>query len=377
MNNGELSLDELDALREAVSIGSGAAATAVSGILDADTRITAPQITVCRAGDLPLEELEPVFGVEIEYIEGLEGKNLLLLRQGDVQGIVRRMTGTPVEDGFVLDEMAESCVREFMNQMMGASATALAEILQRATNITTPRSFEVQDLESLRQTYFGHADAAVAAVRLVITVEGVLDGTFFQIMPLPFAKTLAGALLYGPDAWPEGDTAPCGTEDVEPEAGVEPTMDTETSAVSQKAGQIAPAPPTAPVSVDIPPTVPPAADGARLRPAPAAWRESAPPYHVPGAAEPQNLNMLLDVQLKATVELGRARRKVSDVLSYGEGDLIVLERGAGEPVDLFVGGVLVAKGTIVVVDGDFGFRVDKIYARPWLRRNSSAGICPV
>ena len=343
MDNEKLSAAELDALRKAMGIGYDAAATTVTEMLDAKARIAAQQITVCPLGEVPLAELEPAFGIEIEYSEGLKGKNCLLLKQSDVQSIVCRMMGTPVESDFVLDEMSESCIREFMSQMMGGSVTALAGALKRAINIAMPLPFEVQGVGSLSQQCFASGDETVVLVRLAFVLEGVLDSLFLQVMPLSLAKTMAAPLLPAP--------AP---------------------AAAPSAGKAAAAP-AAPVQARQSAPAPAANPGAR----PAAAQKAAAAPQAQTVQEPKGLDMLLDVPLKATVEVGRTRRKVADVLTYGKGDVIVLEQGTDEPVDLFVDGVLVAKGSIVVVDGNFGFRVDKVCSRPRLRPDPSMGGRPV
>ena len=79
-----------------------------------------------------------------------------------------------------------------------------------------------------------------------------------------------------------------------------------------------------------------------------------------GGNLPPNYELLLDVQMTLTVELGRTTKYVKDVLSLGEGSIIELDKLAGEPVDLLVNGKLIAKGEVVVIDENFGVRVTDI-----------------
>jgi flagellar motor switch protein FliN/FliY len=80
-----------------------------------------------------------------------------------------------------------------------------------------------------------------------------------------------------------------------------------------------------------------------------------------GAAQlPPNLELLLDVQMALTVELGRTKKYVKEILSLGEGSIIELDKLAGEPVDLLVNGKLIARGEVVVIDENFGVRVTDI-----------------
>ncbi|MDH4200298.1 MAG: flagellar motor switch protein FliN [Spirochaetia bacterium] len=75
---------------------------------------------------------------------------------------------------------------------------------------------------------------------------------------------------------------------------------------------------------------------------------------------PSNIELLLDVQMILTVELGRTKKYVKDILGLGEGSIIELDKLAGEPVDLLVNGKLIAKGEVVVIDENFGVRVTDI-----------------
>ncbi|CRF34670.1 flagellar motor switch protein [Brachyspira suanatina] len=73
-----------------------------------------------------------------------------------------------------------------------------------------------------------------------------------------------------------------------------------------------------------------------------------------------NIGLLMDVTINVTVELGRARLSIKEILSLGEGSIIELQKLAGEPVDLLVNGKLIAKGEVVVIDECFGVRVTDI-----------------
>ena len=74
----------------------------------------------------------------------------------------------------------------------------------------------------------------------------------------------------------------------------------------------------------------------------------------------QNLELIMEVPLQVTVEIGRTRRKVQDILSYTKGSLVVLDKLAGDQVDLYVNGKCIARGDVVVVDDNFGVRITEI-----------------
>jgi flagellar motor switch protein FliN/FliY len=75
---------------------------------------------------------------------------------------------------------------------------------------------------------------------------------------------------------------------------------------------------------------------------------------------PRGLDLILDIPLEVTVELGRVRMLIKDVIELASGSIIELDRVAGEPVDLFVNGRLVAKGEVVVIEDNFGLRITEI-----------------
>lgn len=88
-----------------------------------------------------------------------------------------------------------------------------------------------------------------------------------------------------------------------------------------------------------------------------------PGEHLPVAEADSALRVLLDVPLEITVELGRTRRLVEDVLNMVAGSVIQLDRLAGEPVDVLVNGELVAKGEVLVIDENFGVRITELVQR--------------
>ena len=79
-----------------------------------------------------------------------------------------------------------------------------------------------------------------------------------------------------------------------------------------------------------------------------------------GAQESRNIGLIMDVYMEMTVELGRTRKLIKEILAMGEGTIIELDKLAGEPVDILVNHKLIAKGEVVVIDENFGVRVTEI-----------------
>jgi flagellar motor switch protein FliN/FliY len=87
------------------------------------------------------------------------------------------------------------------------------------------------------------------------------------------------------------------------------------------------------------------------------------PNLMPPRAGPQeagNIGLIMDVSMEMTVELGRTRKLIKEILGMGEGTIIELDKLAGEPVDILVNHKLIAKGEVVVIDENFGVRVTEI-----------------
>ena len=182
---------ELDAIGEMMNISLGSSATAVSNLLDHRVDITTPKVTVVPISEFTLGELEPAIGVEIKYVSGLEGSNIMLLKRSDVKAIVELLMGTEIpEEEFELNELTISAVCELMNQMMGAASTALSDFLGRPVNISTPQSFSLDDLEEIKRERFHSETGMLVAVHFILEIEGVLKSEFVNIMSVELAREL-------------------------------------------------------------------------------------------------------------------------------------------------------------------------------------------
>ncbi len=187
---------EKDAIGEIMNITMGSAATAVSNMLSAKVWITTPTVTIEKAKDLIYPELEPSIHVKIKYIQGVSGENVLVLKQDDVQLILDQLMGLPLEvtDDFEFDEMNISAVCEVMNQMMGASATALSELISTPIDISTPQA-EVSK-ESMGVNPYGiPPEDYVCVVRFKLTIDNVINSEFISVMSIDLAKEMAQKMI--------------------------------------------------------------------------------------------------------------------------------------------------------------------------------------
>ena len=190
---------EKDAIGEIMNITMGSAATAVSNMLSAKVWITTPTVTVVSAKDLSFPELEPSIMVKIKYIQGVEGQNVLVLKQNDVQLILDQLMGLPLEvtDDFKFDEMNISAVCEVMNQMMGASATALSEIIDTTIDISTPEAIVQDNGTTVSSLYDLSENDNVVSIKFNLTIDGVINSEFISVLSLDLAKEMANKMMAG------------------------------------------------------------------------------------------------------------------------------------------------------------------------------------
>ena len=417
MSNDVFRPIELDAIGEIMNISLGSSATAVSNLLDHRVDITTPTVEVVNVEDFSLGSIEPAVGVEIKYVEGLEGSNIMLLRLSDIKVIVDILMGTdtPLED-FVLDDLTLSAACEVMNQMMGAASTALSDFLGRVVNISTPQTFDVYDLDAFKKERMPIESGPIVAVRFALSIEGKLKSEFMNVISVELAKELIAG--FGLDT--EEETLPAPAPAPAPAAPAPAPAPSSGGVMSQEeiekmlaggAPAAAPAPaPAAPASA-APAPVPPAAMPPEGMVPPPYYPDYPgqegqqggypgypgyypPPYYgwpappAPQPADPkviptqqpkmpklengqelsqeqaENLDLIMNVPLEVTVEIGRTRRRVQEILAFAKGSLVVLDKLAGDQVDLFVNGKCIARGDVVVVDDNFGIRVTEILKKP-------------
>ena len=401
---GALSFNEMeiDALGEMMNISLGASATAMSTLLGSTVHITTPKVKILTRDQFEFKKLEPAVGVEIAYVEGLEGSNIMMFSRNDVRIIVGTLLGEEVpDDKFELDEINRSAICEVMNQMMGASATALSEFLKFTVNISTPVSFEITDAESFKNKYFPEAIPMVV-ISFTLEIEGKLKSEFLNIMPEKLAKRLLEpfeiSLEEAAEVQTENKESGSKAAEETAEKVIEEAAEKEkTQPDPEPVPTPQPAPTSQPVysqipagiSADMNPAIlqllnqmqqsqvqmmqlmqdmekreqegkKESREPALIRPANAPGLESSGSEN---GEESANQEMLMKVPLEISVEIGRTKKLVKDILEFTQGSLVVLDKMAGEQADLYVNGQCVARGDIVVVEDNFGIRITDIVTR--------------
>lgn len=328
---------EKDALGEIGNISFGSSATALSALLNQKVDITTPFVSLVYKEELTDEFPNPHVAVQVQYTEGFSGTNLLVIKHEDAAVISDLMLGGTGENPTeIMDEIKLSAVQEAMNQMMGSAATSMSTVFQKKIDISPP-SLDILNIQKGEGTELIPQDDVFVKVSFNLKVGTLIDSNIMQLLSISFAKSLVEELLV-PSA--EGTAASIEKEsDLNEKQTEQPAAEYIQHEETQQAEPVH-------VPVDV---------------QPASFSEFE---HVSSPqGDSRNLDMLLDIPLQVTVELGRTKRTVQEILALSSGAIIELDKLAGEPVDILINSKLIAKGEVVVIDENFGVRVTDIISQ--------------
>ncbi|WP_435921239.1 flagellar motor switch phosphatase FliY [Paenibacillus sp. DYY-L-2] len=366
---------EQDALGEIGNITFGSAATALSTLLNKKVDITTPKVSIITRSQFETEFPKPHVAVHVEYVDGFEGMNSLVIKTRDAQVIADLMLGgegNPADEE--LNEIHISAVQEAMNQMMGSSATSMSTIFNRFVNISPP-GIDILNMTDGSGVASLPSEETLIKISFRLTIGDLIDSTIMQLLTVKFSKEMVDSLINGSSAETVEEVAAAASSALydAPAPAYEPP------APAYQQPPVSAAPP-----MMQPPMQPPMQpqQGYYYPPQDRPYNEpqhygSAPGRNVNvqpvqfanlgnaglGAADANNLNLLMDIPLKVTVELGRTQKQIKDILELSQGSIIELDKLAGEPVDILVNNKLIAKGEVVVIDENFGVRVTDIVSQ--------------
>lgn len=363
---------EKDAIGEVANISMGTSATTLFSLVNRKVNITTPVVDISTWNSIVEQYEKPCVFIKIKYTEGLEGTNILILKEDDVKIITDLMMGgdgTNIE-GTELSEIHLSAISEAMNQMMGSSATSLSSMLGKMIDISPPEASLV-DIGELENSDDISSFLAGSFVRITFRMQigDLVDSKIMQLYPIEFAKSLYDYFMDSQE--PEEPPAPAPAPSMAP-----PPM-----APQMGAPAMAPmgAPAMAPPPMDFgmgmqqpmggmggmggfgmqqPQAAPMGMAMPNINIQPASFTPFSSDVNAMQSQE--NIALIKDVPLEVTVELGRTSKAISDILDFAPGTIIELDKIAGEPVDVLVNGKLVAKGEVVVIEENFGVRVTEI-----------------
>ncbi|QHQ62085.1 flagellar motor switch phosphatase FliY [Anaerocolumna sedimenticola] len=353
-----LSDAEKDAIGEISNISMGTAATTLSSLVNQKVIITTPVVSYATWDDLADNYTRPCVFIQIYYKDGLDGNNILILKESDVKIITDLMMGG---DGTNVDgELSElhlSAISEAMNQMMGSASTSISSMLEKRVDISPPiaklvdlnDSIDAEDISPFLKSRF-------TKVSFKMQIGDLVDSELLQLYPFDFARDLYRKFIKEdqtanstqkavevsqPQIKQEEPVNNAAANNVQIPQGQMPYMQPMQGTQNMYGGMNFMMPPVQDVNVQ-----------------PAQFQ----PFMVPQnpVIQPENIDLIMDVPLEVTVELGRTSKSIKEILEFSPGTIIELNKLAGEPIDVLVNGKFVAKGEVVVIEESFGIRVTEI-----------------
>ncbi len=360
VSGDKLSDSEKDAIGEISNISMGTAATTLFSLVNRKVEISTPVVSYAKWEDLVAAYERPCVFIRIAYTVGLDGSNILVLKESDVKIITDLMMGgdgTNIEGE--LGELHLSAISEAMNQMMGSAATSLSSMLNKTIDISPPMA----DLIDLKETIDESSiDEFLSSEFVCITfrmeIGDLVDSKIMQLYPVSFAREMCEGVTRTMEIdtksvkEPAPAPAPVPAPQPVPEAVAQPVMPQQTMAQPVMGQQMMGQPMMGQQMIMQPMMGQPV----NVQPAQFATFTNVPV----GVYQPENINLIMDVPLEVTVELGRTHKSISDILDLGPGKIIELNKIAGEPIDVLVNGKYVAKGEVVVIEESFGVRITEI-----------------
>lgn len=319
---------EKDLLGEIGNISMGSASTALYQLINKQVNITTPKVKVTTLREIKNNFEYPNIILDVEYVSGITGRNILIMQTTDAAVIANLMMGG---DGQVntteLSEIEVSAVQEAMNQMIGSAATSMATMFAREVNISPPKSTIWRDINEKVSENIPE-DEAIVEVRFDLTIEGLLQSNMMQILPIDTAKKIV-TIMMGEEKEVDKEIVQEAAYDREYKIEEKPISTVETKKVEEKHIEV---------------------HGASFEPL---------SQGIIGESH-KNIDLILDVPLEVSVILGRTKKSIKDILNLSTGSLIELDKLAEEPVEILINGKKIAYGEVVVVDENFGVRITSI-----------------
>ena len=348
-----LTEQEKDAIGEISNISMGTAATTLFSLVNRKVEISTPVVAFANWSDICDAYEKPCVFIRIAYTVGLDGSNILVLKEHDVKVITDLMMGG---DGTNTDgelgELHLSAISEAMNQMMGSAATSLSSMLNKVIDISPPSA----DLIDLQQTIDeSQIDEFLAGefvkISFRLEIGDLVDSEIMQLYPVSFAKEMCANV----------------TSNMEEDSNSTAGMSEKENTQSTPAAQPTPAPQPQPQMAAQQPMMGQSMMGQEMSQMYGQQQVNVQPAQfqaftgaVPGNFQPENIDLIMDVPLEVTVELGRTSKSIKEILDFTPGTIIELNRIAGEPIDVLVNGKFVAKGEVVVIEESYGIRITEI-----------------
>ena len=367
---GYVELDDIekDAIGEIANISMGTSATTLYSLVNRKVDISTPVVTMAQWDNVMKEYEKPCVFIQIKYTTGLDGANILVLKEQDVKVITDLMMGG---DGTNIDgelgELHLSAISEAMNQMMGSSATSLSSMLGRMIDISPPEASLVNLMEFKKASDIApFLEGTFVKISFRMQIEDLVDSTIMQLYPVDFARSLY-EIFIGNQMGTAPEPAPA-PKAPEPEPYVPPRVE-ETPMMNQAMPDMGAMnygmPPMGMPPMGMPQMAMPQMAMPQMQPQPMNMNIQPAQFQTfsqdfSAMPSQENIGLIMDVPLEVTVELGRTKKSIAEILDFAPGTIVELNKIAGEPIDVLVNGKFVAKGEVVVIEESFGIRVTEI-----------------
>ncbi|MBQ4221002.1 MAG: flagellar motor switch phosphatase FliY [Butyrivibrio sp.] len=192
MEDNVLTGEQMDTIGEIANISMGNSATTLSLMVNRKVEITTPNVKLIKRSEALDDYEKTCIFVQIHYVKGLEGNNVLILKEHDVKVMTDLMMGgdgTNTEGE--ISDLHLSAASEAMNQMMGTSATSLSSMLGVPTDISTPVVNRI-DVESIKvfEKMFDTTYDKFVKIAFRMTISDLIDSVMVQLYPIRFAKDM-------------------------------------------------------------------------------------------------------------------------------------------------------------------------------------------
>ncbi len=344
--------EKKDILGEIGNISMGTSATTLSALLNHKVEISTPTVSMVYLSGLSGKYDKPCVGLKINYKEGLVGSNLLVLKQEDVKIIANLMMGGDgnIQTDEELTELDLSAISEAMNQMVGSASTSLSSMLGYKIDIDTPEAFILRFDDDTFFKDLTSTDEYLVCNSFRMVVDGLIDSEIMQLLPVNFSESIIQKLTSSRDN--KTDVAPTSQSVSEPSPAPQSTVQQSTiqqPTISQPVSQYVMEQPVTSQTSNV------IHNNVNVQ---TAQFQSFDMNEL--AQQKENITIIRDVPLEVTVELGRTRKPIKEILEFNPGTVIELDKLAGEPIDILVNGKFIARGEVVVIDENFGVRVTDI-----------------
>lgn len=364
--NTSLTDNEKDAIGEIANISMGTAATTLFSLVNRKVEISTPVVSLATWDDIVEAYERPCVFIRIAYTVGLDGNNLLILKENDVKIITDLMMGG---DGTNTDgelgELHLSAICEAMNQMMGSAATSLSSMLNKTIDISPPHADLIDLQENVDEgTIDEFLKNPFVKISFKMEIGDLVNSTIMQLYPISFAKEMCASITQNmeQDAAANASVTPQPKAKPEPQPTPQPapqqTMQSQPMMDQGMMGQPMMGQPMQGQPMMGQPMMSQPMMGQPVNVQPAQFQ----PFmgDLSAAFQKENIDLIMDVPLEVTVELGRTSKSIQEILDFAPGTIIELNKIAGEPIDVLVNGKYVAKGEVVVIEESFGVRITEI-----------------